>query len=84
MFKKTSSRALLVGAILSLLMTLLGVAALLFIAGLDVAGDPTVQILRGAAGFLTGLSLFYAGGLLWLWVRRRHPEAVEKKAAKAA
>lgn len=76
MFKRTSSRALIGGIILSLIMTLLGVAALIFVSTIEGAPDQTVQVLRGAASVVTGLSLFYSVGLMWLLVRRNNPDTV--------
>ena len=74
MFKKTSSRALIGGVILSLIMTLLGVGALIIVSSIEGAPDQTVEVLRGGASVVTGLSLFYAIGLMWLLVRRNNPD----------
>lgn len=80
MFKNTSQKALMIGAIISLLMAVVGIAGLIFASLIGGSDSEAVQALRGAAGFLTGLCMFYAGVMIWLWFRRRHPEAVGESA----
>lgn len=75
-FKRTSSKALIGCVILSLIMTLLGVAALILISSIEGAPAQTVQVLRGGAAVVTGLSLFYAIGISWLLVRRNNPDTM--------
>ena len=76
MFSRMSDTALIGGIIASLLFTGIGVIGLAFVTSLVGSDGETAQVLRGAAAFLTGLSMFYAGGLLWIWLRRRRSEVV--------
>jgi len=75
-FKTTSPKILLAGAIISLVLALAGIAAMVLASSVHFAGSETVQVLRTASAFLTVTCLVYAGTLFWLWKRRRTNSAI--------